>query len=121
MRSGIQSIVYSLWQVEERAPALILYIFYEKLIEESLHPARALHLAQAWLRDATGEQLADTAEGMLELSTGRGWSACWNESPLTWTTARHRRELAEPSREPKKLSHREQRTALRAELGLPPE
>ena len=35
--------------------------------------------------------------------------------------ARHRRELAEPSREPKKLSHREQRTALRAELGLPPE
>jgi hypothetical protein len=27
---------------------------------------------------------------------------------------RHRHELAEPSREPKKLSHREQRTALRA-------
>jgi hypothetical protein len=35
--------------------------------------------------------------------------------------ARHRRELAESSREPKKLSHREQRTALRAELGLRPE
>jgi hypothetical protein len=35
--------------------------------------------------------------------------------------ARHRRELAEPSPEPKKLSHREERTALRAELGLPPE
>jgi hypothetical protein len=35
--------------------------------------------------------------------------------------ARHRRELAEPSREPKKLSHREERIALRAELGLPPE
>jgi hypothetical protein len=35
--------------------------------------------------------------------------------------ARHRCELAEPSREAKKLSHREQRTALRAELGLPPE
>ena len=31
------------------------------------------------------------------------------------------RELAEPSREPKKLSHREQRTALRAALGLPPQ
>jgi DNA-binding transcriptional MerR regulator len=30
--------------------------------------------------------------------------------------ARHRQELAEPSREPKKLSHREQRTALRAAL-----
>jgi DNA-binding transcriptional MerR regulator len=35
--------------------------------------------------------------------------------------ARHRRELAEPSPEPKKMSHREERTALRAELGLPPE
>jgi DNA-binding transcriptional MerR regulator len=34
---------------------------------------------------------------------------------------RHRHELAELSREPKKLSHREQRTALRAALGLPPQ
>ena len=35
--------------------------------------------------------------------------------------ARHRRELAEPSPEPKELSHREERMALRAELGLPPD
>jgi len=35
--------------------------------------------------------------------------------------ARHRHELAEPPRELKKLSHREQRTALRAALGLPPQ
>ena len=34
--------------------------------------------------------------------------------------ARHRHELAEPPPEPKKLSHREQRRALRAALGLPP-
>lgn len=34
--------------------------------------------------------------------------------------ARHRHELAEPPRELKKLSHREQRTALRGALGLPP-
>jgi hypothetical protein len=33
--------------------------------------------------------------------------------------ARHRRELAEPPPRPKKLSHREQRTALRAALGQP--
>jgi transposase len=33
--------------------------------------------------------------------------------------ARHRRELSEPSLEPTKLSQQEQRTALRAELGLP--
>jgi hypothetical protein len=35
--------------------------------------------------------------------------------------ARHRHELAEPAPKPKKLSHREQRTALRAALGLPPQ
>ena len=34
--------------------------------------------------------------------------------------ARHRHELAEPPPEPKKLSHQEQRRALRAALGLPP-
>ena len=33
--------------------------------------------------------------------------------------ARHRHELAEPPPEPKKLSHQEQRRALRAALGLP--
>src|SRR5271166_4429642 len=33
--------------------------------------------------------------------------------------ARHRHELAEPPPNPKKLSHRERRTALRAALGLP--
>jgi hypothetical protein len=35
--------------------------------------------------------------------------------------ARHRHELAEPPPKPKKLSHREQRAALRAALGLPPQ
>jgi hypothetical protein len=35
--------------------------------------------------------------------------------------ARHRHELAELPPKPKKLSHREQRTALRATLGLPPQ
>jgi len=35
--------------------------------------------------------------------------------------ARHRHELAEPPQKPKKLSHREQRTALRAALRLPPQ
>jgi hypothetical protein len=35
--------------------------------------------------------------------------------------ARHRHGLAEPPPKPKKLSHREQRAALRAALGLPPQ
>jgi hypothetical protein len=44
------------------------------------------------------------------------------ESNQSDPQAPHRRELApEPPREPKKLSQREQRTTLRAELGFPPE
>ncbi|HEY2423722.1 MAG TPA: hypothetical protein VGH55_06440 [Chthoniobacterales bacterium] len=35
--------------------------------------------------------------------------------------ARHRHELAEPSPQPKKLSHREERSAFRAALGLSPQ
>ena len=43
------------------------------------------------------------------------------ESDPQEAQARHRHEVAEPSREPKKLSHQEQRKALRAALGLPPQ
>jgi hypothetical protein len=58
------------------------------------------------------------------LSTGRGWSACWNESQATRTLSlvpndphadkesnhhdpqtRHRHELAEPSREPEEAKY----------------
>jgi hypothetical protein len=34
---------------------------------------------------------------------------------------RHRRQLAEPAQQPKKLSTREERNALRAKLKLPPQ
>jgi hypothetical protein len=44
-----------------------------------------------------------------------------NESNPHEAQARHRHELAEPPREPKKLSPQEQRRALRAALGLPPQ
>jgi hypothetical protein len=43
------------------------------------------------------------------------------ESNHHYPRARHRHELAEPLPKPKKLSHREQRTALRAVLGLRPQ
>jgi transposase len=44
-----------------------------------------------------------------------------NKSNPHEAQARHRHELAEPPPEPKKLSHQEQRRALRAALGLPPQ
>ena len=55
---------YTLRKVEERATALVLYLFHKNLTEERIHPARALRRAQLWLRDASGEQLADGAEEM---------------------------------------------------------
>lgn len=67
LSAGVPSIVFSLWQIEERATALFFYIFYMKIIKEHHHPARALRLAQLWLRNATGERLADVAEEMMEL------------------------------------------------------
>jgi hypothetical protein len=77
----------------------------------------------------------------LLVSTGRGWSVVLEriaadldnlslvpndphadkESNNHDPQARHRHKLAEPPPKPKKLSHREQRTALRAALGLPPQ
>jgi hypothetical protein len=44
-----------------------------------------------------------------------------NESDPHEAQTRHRHELAEPPPEPKKLSHQEQRRALRTALGLPPQ
>jgi hypothetical protein len=60
----------------------------------------------------------------------------WDALPPIWTTwlevglypprqddpaTRHRRQLAEPAQQPKKLSTREERNALRAKLKLPPQ
>jgi len=50
-----------------------------------------------------------------------GLGTSCDDSPGDDSRIRHRRQLAEPPTQPKKLSQREQRAALRAELGLPPE
>jgi len=57
------------------------------------------------------ERIASDLEG---LATGR-------QIPSEDPTARHRRQLAEPQEQPKKLSTREERNALRAKLKLSPQ
>jgi CHAT domain-containing protein len=65
--AGVQSVVSSLWQVEERATTLFMSRFYHYLVEPGGSPPNALRRAQTWLRDATGEQLAAEAQQLLAL------------------------------------------------------
>jgi len=60
------------------------------------------------------ERIASDLEGV---ATGRRIPSEDAENP----TGQHRRQLAEPQKQPKKLSTREERNALRAKLKLPPQ
>ena len=50
-------VVATLWPVNDVSTALLMAEFYRLLITERLDPARALHRAQAHLRDSTPAQL----------------------------------------------------------------
>ena len=63
---GTLSVISTLWQVEDRATTLLLYKFYKYLIEKKELPVTALKKAQTWLRDATGEELANLSFQMLD-------------------------------------------------------
>ena len=60
--------------------------------------------------------LGRIASDLEDLATGRPNSAEDGDNPA----ARHRRQLAEPQAQAKKLSTREERNALRAKLKPPP-
>ena len=60
------------------------------------------------------ERIASDLKGV---ATGRRIPSEDAENP----TGQHRRKLAEPQKQPKKLSTREERNALRAKLKLPPQ
>ena len=61
--------------------------------------------------------LGRIASDLEDLATGGQIVASEQDNPA----ARHRRQLAEPQEQPKKLSTREERNALRAKLKLPPQ
>ena len=55
--AGVPGVVATLWPVNDVSTALLMAEFYRLLITERLDPARALHRAQAHLRDSTPAQL----------------------------------------------------------------
>lgn len=58
LRAGAPAVVATLWQVDDHASSLLMSRFYEQLTGDSGHDsARALRLAQLWLRDATLAEL----------------------------------------------------------------
>ena len=61
--------------------------------------------------------LGRIASDLDDLAGGRVVPSEGQDDPAT----RHRRQLAEPAQQPKKLSTREERNALRAKLKLPPQ
>jgi len=54
--AGAQTVVASLWQVNDVATALLMQRFHQNLYVEKMHKARALQQAQIWLRDLDAEQ-----------------------------------------------------------------
>lgn len=54
--AGAAGVVASLWQVDDYATSLLMTRFYEVLVATPHAPARALRLAQLWLRDLSEEE-----------------------------------------------------------------
>ncbi|MEU1406597.1 CHAT domain-containing protein [Streptomyces sp. NPDC005728] len=58
LSAGAPTVVATLWQVDDHASSLLMSRFYEELSGDAGHdPARALRLAQLWLREATLAEL----------------------------------------------------------------
>lgn len=56
--AGAAGAVASLWSVNDYATSLLMTRFYEELVATPAKPARALRVAQLWLRDLNVEEEA---------------------------------------------------------------
>ena len=65
---GAAGVLGTLWPVSDAATALLMAKFYDLHLEAGLDPPAALSGAQAWLRDATSEDL----NGYAEVAAARG-------------------------------------------------
>ena len=72
---GAAGVIGSLWQVEDRATALLMARFYELHIDEGLSPPAALKQAKAWLRDATNRELTAYAQTAMKKARAGGANA----------------------------------------------
>jgi CHAT domain-containing protein len=60
---GAAGVLGTLWPVSDSATALLIAKFYELHIEKQLAPPTALHQAQIWLRQASGDEIDAYARG----------------------------------------------------------
>jgi CHAT domain-containing protein len=60
---GAAGVLGTLWPVPDTATALLIAKFYEFHLGARLPPPTALHRAQAWLREATNDDLKAYAKG----------------------------------------------------------
>jgi CHAT domain-containing protein len=60
--AGANSVVSSLWKVQEDATAYLMIKFYENFLKDSSNTAKALNDAQRWLRDVSEEDFRAWAE-----------------------------------------------------------
>jgi CHAT domain-containing protein/tetratricopeptide (TPR) repeat protein len=65
---GAAGVLGTLWPVSDTATALLMAKFYDLHLEAGLDPPAALSGAQAWLRDATRDDL----NGYVEVASARG-------------------------------------------------
>ena len=65
---GAAGVLGTLWPVSDAATALLMAKFYDLHLEAGLDPPAALSGAQAWLRDATGDDL----NGYAAVAAARG-------------------------------------------------
>jgi CHAT domain-containing protein/tetratricopeptide (TPR) repeat protein len=69
MTIGAAAVLATLWQVDDRATALLIARFYDFHLIDGLSPTAALRRAQLWLRDATRQDLIDYTR----LAVAQGW------------------------------------------------
>jgi CHAT domain-containing protein/tetratricopeptide (TPR) repeat protein len=62
VRLGAVGVLSTLWPVNDLSTSLLISKFYDLHRKQSLPPARALKLAQAWIRQASRKDLRDYAQ-----------------------------------------------------------
>ncbi len=115
---GATGVVGTLWPVSDAATAVLIAKFYDLHLDGLLSPPAALHRSQAWLRDATNDdltayaanaadrgrlapaQIAEIARALSvdELTRSR------NRKVVQWVTRNDRSTIAAKSGTPKRLA-----------------
>ena len=115
---GAVGVISTLWPVSDEATALLIAKFYELHVGAGLAPPTALSQAQAWLRNATIDDLdayakSAAARGRLESRhlkeiedalSPEGLKSSRNSALFKWLTGNHQAGGAKASIEPSRLA-----------------